>query len=86
MIEFQMSQIISTIIWDKNNSGIPMAKSGRVDILYSDNIKKLQTQPRLYYKPSGIFFFYPSEEFELTANSQGAHIETHGGLIVRTLS
>ena len=27
-----------------------------------------------------------SEEFELTANSLGAHIETHGGLILRTLS
>ena len=28
----------------------------------------------------------PSEEFELTANSLGAHIETPGGLILRTLS
>ena len=28
----------------------------------------------------------PREEFELTANSLGAHIETHGGLILRTLS
>ena len=28
----------------------------------------------------------PSEEFELTANPLGAHIETHGGLILRTLS
>ena len=28
----------------------------------------------------------PSEEFELTANSQGAHIESHGKLILRTLS
>ena len=28
----------------------------------------------------------PSEEFELTANSLGAHIETHGGLILGTLS
>ena len=28
----------------------------------------------------------PSEEFELTANSLRAHIETHGGLILRTLS
>ena len=27
-----------------------------------------------------------SEEFELTANSLGAHIETHGGLILRTIS
>ena len=27
-----------------------------------------------------------SEEFELTADSLGAHIETHGGLILRTLS
>ena len=27
----------------------------------------------------------PSEEFELTASSLGAHIETHGGLILRTL-
>ena len=27
----------------------------------------------------------PSEEFELTANSLGAHIETHCGLILRTL-
>ena len=27
-----------------------------------------------------------SEKFELTANSQGAHIETHDGLILRTLS
>ena len=29
---------------------------------------------------------HPNEEFELTANSLGAHIETHGGLILRTLS
>ena len=28
----------------------------------------------------------PSEEFELTANSLGANIETHGGLILRTLN
>ena len=28
----------------------------------------------------------PNEEFELTAYSLGAHIETHGGLILRTLS
>ena len=28
----------------------------------------------------------PSEEFELTANSMGAHIETHRKLILRTLS
>ena len=28
----------------------------------------------------------PSEEFELTANSLGAHIETDDGLIPRTLS
>ena len=28
----------------------------------------------------------PSEEFELTTNSLGAHIETHGKLILRTLS
>ena len=28
----------------------------------------------------------PSEKFEFTANSLGAHIETHGGLILRTLS
>ena len=28
----------------------------------------------------------PSEEFELTANSPEAHIETHGELILRTLS
>ena len=27
----------------------------------------------------------PCEEFELTANSLGAHIETHDGLILRTL-
>ena len=27
----------------------------------------------------------PSEEFEVTANSLGAHIETHGELILRTL-
>ena len=29
---------------------------------------------------------HPSEEFELTANSLGAHIETDSGLILRTLS
>ena len=29
---------------------------------------------------------YPSKEFERTANSLVAHIETHGGLILRTLS
>ena len=29
---------------------------------------------------------HPSEEFELTANSLGAHIETHGELIFRALS
>ena len=28
----------------------------------------------------------PREEFELTANSIGAHIETHGGPILRTLT
>ena len=28
----------------------------------------------------------PSEEFELTAKSIKAHIETHGGLILKTLS
>ena len=28
----------------------------------------------------------PSEEIELTANSLGAHIETHGQLILRTLN
>ena len=28
----------------------------------------------------------PSEEFELTANSLGAHIETHGQFILRTLT
>ena len=28
----------------------------------------------------------PSEEFELTANSLETHIETHGKLILRTLS
>ena len=28
----------------------------------------------------------PSQEFELKANSLGAHIETHGKLILRTLS
>ena len=38
-----------------------------------------------------LFFFclgdleIPSEEFEVTANSLGAHIETHGELILRTL-
>ena len=30
--------------------------------------------------------YFPSEDFELTADSQGAHIETHGKLILRTLS
>ena len=29
---------------------------------------------------------FPSEEFELKANSLGAHIETQGKLILRTLS
>ena len=29
---------------------------------------------------------YPSEDFELIANSLGAHIETHGELILRTLT
>ena len=33
-----------------------------------------------------LFCNIPSEEFELTANSLGAHTETHGGLILRTLS
>ena len=28
----------------------------------------------------------PTEEFKFTANSLGAHIETHGKLILRTLS
>ena len=28
---------------------------------------------------------HPSEEFVVTANSLGAHIETHSGLIFRTL-
>ena len=30
-------------------------------------------------------FSQPSEEFELTANSLGPHIEAHGGLILRIL-
>ena len=29
---------------------------------------------------------FPNEEFELTANSLGAHVETHGGLILRAHS
>ena len=29
---------------------------------------------------------FPREAFELTANSLGAHMETHDGLILRTLS
>ena len=33
-----------------------------------------------------IFHSYSCEELELTANSLGAHIETHVGLILRTLS
>ena len=33
--------------------------------------------------PDGLL---PSEEFQLTANSLGAHIETHGKFILRTLS
>ena len=28
----------------------------------------------------------PSEEFDLTGNALGAHIETHGKIILRTLS
>ena len=32
------------------------------------------------------YTYTPNEEFELTANSLGAHIETHSGLILRTLS
>ena len=32
------------------------------------------------------FVVLPSEEFELTANSLGAHIETHEKLILRTFS
>ena len=35
-----------------------------------------------YYEKKNI----PGEEFELTANSLAAHIETHGGLILETLS
>ena len=31
-------------------------------------------------------YYHPSEEFELTANSMRAHIETHRKLILRTLS
>ena len=38
----------------------------------------------------GLFFFQSSHfysvEFDLTANSLGAHIETHGKLILRTLT
>ena len=37
-------------------------------------------------KLSRVNYCYPSEEFELTANSLGAHIETYGKLIFRTLS
>ena len=33
-----------------------------------------------------VDFIVPSEEFELTANSLGDHIEIHSGLILRTLS
>ena len=40
--------------------------------------------------PSGrvenAFWTLPSEEFELTAKSLGAQIETHGKLILRTFS
>ena len=32
------------------------------------------------------FNLFPSEEFELTANSLGVHVESHGKIILRTLS
>ena len=38
------------------------------------------------YKYSPWLVIISSEEFELTANSLGAHIETYGKLILRTLS
>ena len=37
------------------------------------------------FDPCRLPRYNPSEEFELTANSLGAHIETHGKLILRTL-
>ena len=46
----------------------------------------------MYYRksiwkyPSIEESIFPSEEFELTTYSLVAHIETHGGLILRTLS
>ena len=39
-----------------------------------------------FRRGGGIQGRLPREEFELTANSLGAHIEIHGGLILRTLS
>ena len=39
---------------------------------------------RMVCTQSIVTCHHPCEEFELTANSLGAHTETHGGLILRT--
>ena len=41
--------------------------------------------PNLKVNHSINLQYVPNEEFELAANSLGAHIETHGKLILRTL-
>ena len=41
---------------------------------------------KLYHEIHETCHSIPSEEFEITANSLGAHIESHSGLMLRTLS
>ena len=44
-------------------------------------------EPPFAFQKSLVHLGYnPNEEFEITTNSLGAHIETHDGLILTTLS
>ena len=57
-----------------------MIQGGRnTKIKYQSSVKELP----LCYPTwlAGVTHYLPSEEFELTASSLGAHIETHGKLI-----
>ena len=60
-------------------------------LIGNKKFKITHTEPE-FYDPKGSTGYLrhesnqPSDEFEFKANSLGAHIETHGGLILRTLS
>ena len=49
-------------------------------------VRLWNTQDKLLFISLCLSRFFSGEEFKLAANSLGAHIEIHGGLILRTLS